>query len=412
MPDFKEAKQEAAEFAPCPLYKKCGGCQLQNLTYEEQLRWKERRVIGLMGKFGHVEPIIGMEHPVHYRNKVQAAFGLDRKRRIISGIYQSSSHRIVPVDRCMIEDEAADAIIVTIRDLLADFKLLPYNVETGRGFLRHVLIRCGFSSGQIMVVLVTGSPVFPSKNHFIGALLQKHPEITTILQNINPGRTSLVLGTQEKTLFGPGFIEDELCGCTFRISAQSFYQVNPVQTEVLYEKAIEFAALTGQETAVDAYCGTGTIGLIAAKRGAKQVVGVEVNREAVRDAISNAKRNRIQNARFYCADAGEWMREMAKANERADVVFMDPPRAGSDEKFLSSLLVLAPRRVVYISCNPETLARDVLFLTKRGYQARKIQPVDMFPYTNHVETVCLLSRVHGDKHILLKIMNDNLKETK
>ena len=185
-----------------------------------------------------------------------------------------------------------------------------------------------------------------------------------------------------------------------------------MQTEVLYEKAIEFAALTGQETAVDAYCGTGTIGLIAAKRGAKQVVGVEVNREAVRDAISNAKRNRIQNARFYCADAGEWMREMAKANERADVVFMDPPRAGSDEKFLSSLLVLAPRRVVYISCNPETLARDVLFLTKRGYQARKIQPVDMFPYTNHVETVCLLSRVHGDKHILLKIMNDNLKETK
>lgn len=392
MPDFKEAKREAAEFAPCPLYKKCGGCQLQNLTYEEQLRWKERRVIGLMGKFGHVEPIMGMEHPVHYRNKVQAAFGLDRKRRIISGIYQSSSHRIVPIDRCMIEDEAADAIIVTIRDLLADFKLLPYNVETGRGFLRHVLIRRGFSSGQIMVVLVTGSPVFPSKNHFVGALLQKHPEITTILQNINPGRTSLVLGTQEKTLFGPGFIEDELCGCTFRISAQSFYQVNPVQTEVLYEKAIEFAALTGQETVVDAYCGTGTIGLIAAKRGAKQVVGVEVNREAVRDAISNAKRNRIQNARFYCADAGEWMREMAKANERADVVFMDPPRAGSDENFLSSLLVLAPRRVVYISCNPETLARDVLFLTKRGYQARKIQPVDMFPYTNHIETIVLLQR--------------------
>lgn len=411
MPDFKEAKQEAAEFAPCPLYKQCGGCQLQNLTYEEQLRWKERRVIGLMGKFGHVEPIIGMEHPVHYRNKVQAAFGLDRKRRIISGIYQSSSHRIVPVDRCMIEDEAADAIIVTIRDLLADFKLLPYNVETGRGFLRHVLIRRGFSSGQIMVVLVTGSPVFPSKNHFVGALLQKHPEITTILQNINPGRTSLVLGTQEKTLFGPGFIEDELCGCTFRISAQSFYQVNPVQTEVLYEKAIEFAALTGQETAVDAYCGTGTIGLIAAKRGAKQVVGVEVNREAVRDAISNAKRNRIQNARFYCADAGEWMREMAKANERADVVFMDPPRAGSDEKFLSSLLVLAPRRVVYISCNPETLARDVLFLTKRGYQARKIQPVDMFPYTNHVETVVLLSKLNTKQHIEVELNLDELDLT-
>lgn len=389
MPDLKENRQVEA---PCPLYKKCGGCQLQNLTYEEQLRWKERRIIGLMGKFGRVEPVIGMENPLHYRNKVQAAFGLDRKKRVISGVYQSSSHRIVPVDRCMIEDQAADAIIVTVRKLLTVFKLMPYNADTGRGFLRHVLVRRGFASGQVMVVLVTGSPVFPSKNHFVGALLKKHPEITTILQNINPGRTSLVLGTQEKTLFGPGYIEDELCGCVFRISAQSFYQVNPVQTRALYEKAMEYASLTGRETVVDAYCGTGTIGLIAAKRGAKQVVGVEVNHEAVRDAISNAKRNHIKNARFYCADAGEWMREMAAAGEQADVVFMDPPRAGSDEAFLSSLLTLAPERVVYISCNPETLARDVLFLTKRGYRVKKIQPVDMFPFTNHIETVVSLAR--------------------
>lgn len=389
MPDLKENRQVEA---PCPLYKKCGGCQLQNLTYEEQLRWKERRIIGLMGKFGRVEPVIGMENPLHYRNKVQAAFGLDRKKRVISGVYQSSSHRIVPVDRCMIEDQAADAIIVTVRKLLTVFKLMPYNVDTGRGFLRHVLVRRGFASGQVMVVLVTGSPVFPSKNHFVGALLKKHPEITTVLQNINPGRTSLVLGTQEKTLFGPGYIEDELCGCVFRISAQSFYQVNPVQTRALYEKAMEYASLTGRETVVDAYCGTGTIGLIAAKRGAKQVVGVEVNHEAVRDAISNAKRNHIKNARFYCADAGEWMREMAASGEQADVVFMDPPRAGSDEAFLSSLLTLAPERVVYISCNPETLARDVLFLTKRGYRVKKIQPVDMFPFTNHIETVVSLAR--------------------
>ncbi len=389
MPDLKENRQAEA---PCPLYKKCGGCQLQNLTYEEQLRWKGRRIIGLMGKFGRVEPVIGMENPLHYRNKVQAAFGLDRKKRVISGVYQSSSHRIVPVDRCMIEDQAADAIIVTVRKLLTVFKLMPYNADTGRGFLRHVLVRRGFASGQVMVVLVTGSPVFPSKNHFVGALLKKHPEITTVLQNINPGRTSLVLGTQEKTLFGPGYIEDELCGCVFRISAQSFYQVNPVQTRALYEKAMEYASLTGRETVVDAYCGTGTIGLIAAKRGAKQVVGVEVNHEAVRDAISNAKRNHIKNARFYCADAGEWMREMAAAGEQADVVFMDPPRAGSDEAFLSSLLTLAPERVVYISCNPETLARDVLFLTKRGYRVKKIQPVDMFPFTNHIETVVSLAR--------------------
>ena len=333
-----------------------------------------------------------MERPLHYRNKVQAAFGLDRKKRIISGVYQSSTHRIVPVDRCMIENEAADAIIVTVRRLLADFKLLPYHADTGRGFLRHVLVRRGFSTGQVMVVLVTGSPVFPSKNHFVGALLKKHPEITTVLQNINPGRTSLVLGTQEKTLFGPGFIEDELCGCVFRISAQSFYQINPVQTQVLYETAMEYAALSGQETVVDAYCGTGTIGLIAAGRGAKQVVGVEINREAVRDAIANAKRNQIKNARFYCADAGAWMRDMAAAGEQADVVLMDPPRAGSDEAFLSSVLTLVPKRVVYISCNPETLARDVLFLTKRGYRVQRIQPVDMFPFTNHIEAVVLLTR--------------------
>ena len=201
MPEIKKEQKAAA---PCPLYKKCGGCQLQNLNYEEQLRWKERRMIGLMGQFGHVEPVIGMERPLHYRNKVQAAFGLDRKKRIISGVYQSSTHRIVPVDRCMIENEAADAIIVTVRRLLADFKLLPYHADTGRGFLRHVLVRRGFSTGQVMVVLVTGSPVFPSKNHFVGALLKKHPEITTVLQNINPGRTSLVLGTQEKHSSAPG----------------------------------------------------------------------------------------------------------------------------------------------------------------------------------------------------------------
>lgn len=314
MPDLKENRQVEA---PCPLYKKCGGCQLQNLTYEEQLRWKERRIIGLMGKFGRVEPVIGMENPLHYRNKVQAAFGLDRKKRVISGVYQSSSHRIVPVDRCMIEDQAADAIIVTVRKLLTVFKLMPYHADTGRGFLRHVLVRRGFASGQVMVVLVTGSPVFPSKNHFVGALLKKHPEITTVLQNINPGRTSLVLGTQEKTLFGPGYIEDELCGCVFRISAQSFYQVNPVQTRALYEKAMEYASLTGRETVVDAYCGTGTIGLIAAKRGAKQVVGVEVNHEAVRDAISNAKRNHIKTpvftARTRVSGCAKWPRQ---ANRR------------------------------------------------------------------------------------------------
>lgn len=376
---------------PCPQARKCGGCQMQNLDYAAQLRWKQRLCERLLHPFGRVLPIIGMKEPTHYRNKVQAAFGLDQKKRIISGVYQSSSHRIVPVDQCMIEDQQADAIIVTIRSLLPSFRILPYDEHTGRGLLRHVLVKRGFSSGQIMVVLVTASPLFPSKKNFVQALLRYHPGITTILQNINPHHTSLVLGSSEKVLYGPGYIEDTLCGCVFRISAKSFYQVNPIQTETLYAKAIAFAALSGKETVIDAYCGIGTIGLIAS-RHAKQVIGVELNRDAVQDAIANTRRNQIQNARFYTGDAGDFCRSLAESGETADVVFLDPPRAGSDKTFLRSLTVLAPHRVVYISCNPETLARDLAFLVRNGYQPQRIQPVDMFPYTHHVETIVLLQR--------------------
>lgn len=375
----------------CPHSKKCGGCQLQNLDYKEQLAHKERTCIRLLGKFCRVEPIIGMENPYHYRNKVQAAFGTTRAGRIISGIYQSSTHNIVAVDSCMTEDEIADRIIVDIRRLLRDFKMTTYNEVTGRGFLRHVLVKRGFQTGEVMVVLVTGTPIFPARNNFTRALLKLHPEITTIIQNVNDRYTSMLLGQNEKTLYGPGYITDILCGLRFRISAKSFYQINPVQTEVLYGKAMEFAELTGKETVIDAYCGIGTIGMVAAKR-AGQVLGVEVNRDAVRDARENAKLNRVKNIRFVCADAGDFMVDMANAGEHCDVLFMDPPRAGSDTAFLSCALTLAPRRIVYVSCNPETLARDLNFLTKRGYRAEKIQPVDMFPHTDHVETVCLLTR--------------------
>ena len=375
----------------CPHSKKCGGCQLQNLSYKEQLAWKNRLCIRLLGRFCHVEPIIGMENPYHYRNKVQAAFGTTRAGRVISGIYQSSTHNIVAVDSCMTEDETADRIIVDIRKLLVDFKMTTYNEVTGRGFLRHVLVKRGFQTGEVMVVLVTGTPVFPAKNNFLRALLKLHPEITTVVQNVNDRFTSMLLGPNEKALYGPGYITDVLCGLKFRISAKSFYQINPVQTEVLYGKAMEFAALTGSETVIDAYCGIGTIGMIAAKT-AGQVLGVEVNRDAVRDAISNAKLNGMQNIRFICADAGEFMIDMAENREPCDVLLMDPPRAGSDQAFLSSAVTLAPKRIVYVSCNPETLARDLTFLTKRGYRVQKIQPVDMFPHTNHVETVVLLSR--------------------
>lgn len=379
------------EYTPCALYRKCGGCQLQNMSYPRQLQWKQHKVEKLLGKFCKVRPIIGMENPYHYRNKVQAAFALNKNKKIISGVYQSSTHRVVPVDHCMTEDQKADEIIGTIRDLISAFKLTVYNEDTGRGFLRHVLVKRGFSSNQIMVVLVTGTPVFPSKNHFVAALLEKHPEITTILMNINPYQTSMVLGETEKVLYGSGTIEDVLCGCVFRISAKSFYQINPVQTEILYRKAIEFAGLTGTETVIDAYCGIGTIGLVAAKH-AGRVIGVEVNRDAVRDAIANAKRNGIENVRFYHADAGQFMTEMAQEHQTAEVVMMDPPRAGSDAAFLSSLVTLSPQRIVYISCNPETQERDLSYLVRHGYQVKAIQPVDMFPHTNHVETVCLMSR--------------------
>ncbi len=375
----------------CPLYKKCGGCQIQNLTYEKQLEFKMKKVVKLIGKFHFVEKIIGMDNPYHYRNKVQAAFGRSKNGQIISGVYQSSTHKIVPVDNCLIEDEKADEIIVTIRKLIKSFKLKPFDDNKMVGFLRHVLVKRGFSSGEIMVVLVTGTEEFKSKRSFINALLQRHPDITTIVQNINNRRTSLVLGEKSVVLYGDGVIKEQLCGYTFTISPKAFYQINPIQTEVLYGKAMEFADIKSTDIVIDAYCGTGTIGIIASKY-AGHVYGVELNKDAVNDARKNAKLNKIENIDFVCADAGRYMVNLAEENLKADVVIMDPPRAGSDIKFLKSVVKLSPAKVVYISCNPETLARDLMFLSKNKYKVRKIQPVDMFPHTEHVETVVLMSR--------------------
>lgn len=375
----------------CPLAKKCGGCQLQNMNYDRQLKWKQARCEILLKKFGKVSKIIGMENPYHYRNKVQAAFGRTKSGKIISGVYQSGSHRIVMVDSCMTEDVTADEIIVDIRNMLPKFKIWTYDEDKGTGFLRHVLVKRGFSSGEVMVVLVGASGYFPMKKKFVAALLEKHPEITTVVLNINPKDTNLVLGEREEVLYGNGYIEDTLCGCVFRISPKSFYQINPVQTEKLYNKAMEFAQLDKDTTVIDVYCGIGTIGLVAAKT-AGNVVGVELNPDAVKDAISNCKRNGMKNARFYCDDAGEFMQALAENGESADVVFMDPPRSGSSRKFIESLAAMGPKRVVYISCNPETLARDLVLLTKKGYEVRKIQPVDMFPHTNHIECVVELCR--------------------
>lgn len=380
-----------SDFLQCPHRKKCGGCQLQNMPYERQLSFKQVKVIKLLGRYHHVSEIIGMQNPYHYRNKVQAAFG-ERQKEIISGVYQSSTHNIVPVDSCMIEDQKADEIIVTVRKLLKSFKLRAFNDVTMKGFLRHVLIKRGFSSGEIMVVLVTAMLDFPKSSQFVNALLERHPDITTIVQNVNNKRTSLILGEKSRMLYGDGYIEEDLCGFRFRISPKAFYQINPTQTQVLYNKALEYAELSGNETLLDAYCGTGTIGIIASKH-VNKVVGVELNSDAVKDAVTNAKLNKIENVKFYCDDAGEFMVKAANEKEKYDVVIMDPPRAGASLDFLRSLVMLAPQKVVYISCNPETQARDLSFLTRKGYKVRRIQPVDMFPHTEHVETVCLLTKI-------------------
>ncbi|MBQ9770145.1 MAG: 23S rRNA (uracil(1939)-C(5))-methyltransferase RlmD [Clostridia bacterium] len=387
---MKQNETPITDFERCPHRKKCGACQIQNLPYDRQLSFKQVKVIKILGKYHRVAEIIGMKNPFNYRNKVQAAFG-KRGGQIISGVYQSSTHNIVPIDSCMLEDIKADEIIVTVRRLAASFKLKPFDDKTMTGFLRHVQIKRGFVSGQIMVTLVTATEEFPSASKFINALLERHPDITTIVQNINNKRTSLVLGEKSKVLYGEGYILEKLCGCTFRISPKAFYQINPTQTEVLYGKAIEFAKITPEKTVIDAYCGIGTIGLIAAKN-AKRVIGVEINPDAIADAKVNARLNGANNVEFYNADAGKFMVDLADSGEKADVVIMDPARAGASLEFLRALVTLSPERIVYISCNPETQARDLSFLTRKGYKVRRIQPVDMFPHTEHIETVALLVR--------------------
>ena len=386
-PVKKESKKQEGM---CPYAKKCGGCDYQGVPYEKQLSEKQKEMQKLLGGFAKVELIIGMEKPLYYRNKVHAVFDRDRKGNIISGVYEKNSHRVVNVDSCMIQDQRADAIILTVRKLIKDFKMKTYDEDTGYGLFRHVLIRTGHVSGQVLVVLVLASPILPAKNNFIKALRNAHPEITSIVLNVNDRKTSMVLGEREIVLYGKGYIEDTLCGLTYRISPKSFYQVNPIQTEKLYQTAIDFAQLTGKEVVLDAYCGIGTIGMTAASK-AKEVIGVELNKDAVRDAIANAKINGIKNVHFYNKDASDFIVDMAEQNAKCDVIFMDPPRSGSTEKFMDCVAMLAPKRVVYVSCDPETLARDLKYITKKGYRVEKIQPVEMFCYTRHVENVVLMS---------------------
>ncbi len=377
------------EIRKCPAAELCGGCQLQGVPYPEQLRIKQEKVEKLLGNYGKVEPIHGMNFPYFYRNKVQISFGKDHKGRILMGNYVPSSHVIVPVASCQLASNCANEIFQTIGRLLKSFRLSVFDENSMEGFLRHVMVRSSHDEESVMVVLVTGSPIFPKKHDFIEALLKAHPNITTIVQNINSRRTSMILGERNIILHGKGYIEDELCGSVFRLSPHSFYQTNHKQTEYLYTKAISFAGLKKTDTVIDAYCGIGTIGLTMAEH-VREVLGVEINKTAIKDAIKNAKINNCDNITFICDDAGKYMQKLAYDKKKIDVVIMDPPRSGSDEKFLSSLVKLGPERVVYISCNPVTQKRDLKYLTAKGYKVTKIQPVDMFPHTEHVECIALL----------------------
>lgn len=375
----------------CPYAKKCGGCSLQNLPYPQQLKHKQARIIKLLGSYCHVNGIIGMEDPLHYRNKVQRAFDF-RNGRAVCGIYHSASKKILPVRECLLEDELCFRIANTVSRLCDRFGTKIFDPKSQKGFFRHVLVRRCFFTGETMAVLVSAKGEFLKKQEFCHELTKAHPEITTVVWNINDTVTPLFLGSKSEVLYGSGFVTDMLCGLRFRIAPHSFYQINPVMAEVLYGKVREFVQPKGDETVIDAYCGTGTIGLCLA-RDVKKVLGIELSEAAVEDARFNAVQNGIKNASFVCGDAGKYLSSIAAEKEAVpDVVITDPPRAGCSREFLDSLIALAPKKVIYVSCNPETLSRDLFVLKKGGFKVKKIQPVDMFPWTGHVETVVCLTR--------------------
>ena len=348
-------------------------------------------LISKLGKFCRVEEIIGMENSLHYRNKMQAAFSTDSRGNAVSGVWQSSARRVTKTDNCLIEDETSLWIVRAARNMLKEYKITVYNDRNGKGVLRHIMVRRAHKTGEIMVVIVTNGDRLPGGVEFAGELVRRFPQIHTVIHYVNDTDTPLWLSRQHEVLYGDGYIEDVLCGKRFKISPKSFYQVNSVQTEILYNKAIEFAGLSGKETIIDAYCGIGTIGIIASD-SAGQVIGIETEPAAVNNAAENAKLNSVSNYKVYKGDAGKIMTQLVSKGKRADVVFADPPRAGCTKEFLSSVVDCKPGKLVYISCNPDTLARDAAFLVKNGYKVVKVQPVDLFPHTNHVETVVLLSR--------------------
>ncbi len=372
----------------CGIEKKCGACQLSNMTYERQLGFKQAKVVKLLRRFCHVEEIIPMNEPYNYRCKSQYGIRKFKNGRIATGVYQSSTGSVIPTDSCFLNDALSNEIARFIRKTVITLGIEPYT-ERGRGVLRHILIRCAKATGEYMAVLVCFDDSLKREDELVSAVIKKFPQVKSIVLNVSKS-AKMTLGKQERILYGSGTITDILCGCKFEISPRSFYQVNPTQTEILYRTAIEFADIKRGQRILDAYCGIGTIGICASEK-AGEIVGVEKNSDAVSDARRNAKLNNIKKARYIDGDAGVYMQSAAKRGERFDSVFTDPPRAGCSREFLQSLTKLSPPKIVYISCAPDTLARDLYYLTKNGYKVRKIQPVDMFPHTSHVECVCLLT---------------------
>lgn len=384
----------------CPQARRCGGCQIQEMSYPAQARFKENKIFSNLQRIGGYEPAVleaarepflAMENPWRYRNKAQFPVGLSKDGRVIAGFYAGRTHSIIESSQCFLGKECNEEILRILLDWMEEFHIPPYREETGKGLVRHILIRCGFSSGQIMVCLVLNGERLPHAEELVSRLT-KLPGMTSICLNVNRQRTNVILGQTVLPLWGQTWIEDSIGEIRYRISPLSFYQVNPVQTRRLYEKALEYAALTGSETVWDLYCGIGTISLFLA-RNARQVCGVEIVPAAIQDARQNAALNGITNAEFFVGRAEEVLPEQyAKGAARADVIVVDPPRKGCEESLLDTIARMRPERVVYVSCDSATLARDLKYLRERGYELRKWCGVDQFPMTAHVETVCLLNK--------------------
>lgn len=376
----------------CGVCTACGGCQLQQLNYSAQLAYKQQKVKNAFAREGindiEILPTIGMSSPYEYRNKIQVPIGRDPHGHIVSGFYRSGTHKIIPIDKCYIECAKAGPIIKELKNLMKLFHYAPYDEDYRTGLVRHILIRTSYHYDEIMVTLVTTQDEFKGKRNFISEWVKRCPEITTIVQNINPRDTNVILGEKERVLYGPGTIKDSILGIDFIISSKSFFQVNPIQVEKLYQKAIELSEITNKSSVFDAYCGIGTISLIVAKT-ANNVTGVEIVKEAIIDAKKNAKLNNINNVKFLVGDAGKVLYDLIADGEYFDCIFVDPPRKGLSDDFINSLLEIKPKKIVYVSCDPNTLARDIRLLSNL-YNYDKAQPIDMFPMTFHVETVTSL----------------------